>query len=864
MDIRSLTDAEIEELKIDQKLYSLHTALPAFVEAVNLDEMTVDAKIALKLRTNNNGQLGSLEYPILKNIPFFTYQSGDYAITIPPKSGDVCLLIFSERETDNFLATGKMSEPRTVGSRKHDINDGFAIIGFNPYGKKIKNIDRNAITVRNIDNSIKIQISDNGISFNTNNSVVRLTKEGEVTIDAKKLSIFSQNLSFSGSSISINARNQLTLGGNSVVVSGGNHISMNGAVSVSGDFDVRGLRPKYQMSARTDSPATQGTLQTGLLDSFDELKTNLKDNDLEFNIEIANNTYNVHIDNSSVKDASDYDDLISLLNSYFSETSISATCELEEYPAGSIVFKTMKITTNGYGKDSGQISFMRNIAEIAEPTQGKLITGQLPIFEVFIKNLNDKGLRFNIIVSGISYLFEILPAISPLLSDWTMFVELLKLQHPDFIDIEFSEENNSLIFLTKESGYMKGQISFLRNTSSNATAAKLICEAMAISFEAFKNELINDFAISISINKKEKIFYLSKSEIDALSSFEELAEKLENNNNDIRILFNVNRFIFVTQKTGASQELSYLNNVDVIPAGSGILITGQLFEFSAIKEAMAISGLAFAIQCGQHNIEIEISPEESTVTSSYDDLAKLIIEKSDNVINVLFDKDNNCLKFETIAKGSVDGSISYLQSIDDSEYARGDYMLCGTELTGAKAQQGFDEINTIAKNCAEMIGGSEDSGAVLINGADSIYNTNSAEILRGTFETGATRTQGQDQQIITTNDSASMLKGTEATGANLSPGHDAGEMPELVPGKFDGKSTFTNDIEVNNIVVRESVLTSTLIVNDETNLNGKTNINDELTLKEKLILENGEIDFAGVTITSDGSDVDFSGDVIAH
>lgn len=195
MDTRALEASEIFDLNIDNKLFQLHTALPAIITAVDLDNQTIDAQVAIKLRINNSGYLSSTEYPILPKIPFFTLQNGDYAITVPPKIGDTCLLIFAERETDDFLQTGKISEPLTVGSRKHDINDGFAIVGFNPGISKIKDFDSEGIVIRSKDGKRKIHVGLDKINVESNDSSLFLTNEKiEAQIKNASISLSENNI----------------------------------------------------------------------------------------------------------------------------------------------------------------------------------------------------------------------------------------------------------------------------------------------------------------------------------------------------------------------------------------------------------------------------------------------------------------------------------------------------------------------------------------------------------------------------------------------------------------------------------------------------------------------------------------------
>lgn len=78
-------------------------------------------------------------YPMLLDVPVMILTGGTGALTFPIAAGDVCLVLFNDRDMDNFWETGTVSIPNTP--RLHDLSDGLAIIGFRTKASPIASYD---------------------------------------------------------------------------------------------------------------------------------------------------------------------------------------------------------------------------------------------------------------------------------------------------------------------------------------------------------------------------------------------------------------------------------------------------------------------------------------------------------------------------------------------------------------------------------------------------------------------------------------------------------------------------------------------------------------------------------------------------
>ena len=103
-----------------------------------------------------------MKYPTLVDVPCICLQGdgGDARMTVPIKAGDMALVLFCDRDIDNWFAGADLSAPNS--ERLHDLSDGIAIVGlgrglpdFNQDGPEMKgkaasvSIKNNKIIMKN-------------------------------------------------------------------------------------------------------------------------------------------------------------------------------------------------------------------------------------------------------------------------------------------------------------------------------------------------------------------------------------------------------------------------------------------------------------------------------------------------------------------------------------------------------------------------------------------------------------------------------------------------------------------------------------------------------------------------------------------
>lgn len=152
------------------------------IEAFDPANQTATIKISMKIveKTDNDGNTVLKDYPLLLESPVFVLQGGDDHITFPIKKGDNCIILFNDRQIDQWLNLGD-GLPPAVG-RVHDISDGMALVGVRPFPKSLLDYFEGGIRINHAD-SAKIELSDDLIESTA--ALLKHNGNAEITQDTK-------------------------------------------------------------------------------------------------------------------------------------------------------------------------------------------------------------------------------------------------------------------------------------------------------------------------------------------------------------------------------------------------------------------------------------------------------------------------------------------------------------------------------------------------------------------------------------------------------------------------------------------------------------------------------------------------------
>ncbi len=145
---------------IDFNLHNLHTSIPCVVETFN-NNGTVNATPAIKRVLTEGDE--EITLPTLSDIPIIYPSVGKYRITFPIEKGDEGMLVFSEREINQFIEKGEVTRPLMY--RKHNISDAVFIPALISQGKRNNVPSSEGLVLEEIDGGAKIELINGKINL---------------------------------------------------------------------------------------------------------------------------------------------------------------------------------------------------------------------------------------------------------------------------------------------------------------------------------------------------------------------------------------------------------------------------------------------------------------------------------------------------------------------------------------------------------------------------------------------------------------------------------------------------------------------------------------------------------------------------
>lgn len=130
----------------------------ATVQSFNSSLQTVTATINYNrtyYQENGSGQMVPVQvpYPVLVDCPVIILGGGSASLTFPISPGDECLILFNDRDIDNWWA-GASTGPVATG-RLHSFSDGLALVGF----REVSNYDTSRALLKNSTTGVGVSTS---------------------------------------------------------------------------------------------------------------------------------------------------------------------------------------------------------------------------------------------------------------------------------------------------------------------------------------------------------------------------------------------------------------------------------------------------------------------------------------------------------------------------------------------------------------------------------------------------------------------------------------------------------------------------------------------------------------------------------
>tara|TARA_R110000751_G_scaffold299695_4_gene411059 strand:- start:7153 stop:7857 length:705 start_codon:yes stop_codon:yes gene_type:complete len=161
------------ELKADI-FYSLNCHRIGVIESFNPITQAASIRLVDKILIENYQDKKLLDFPLLIGCPVIIAKGAQGGLTYPINQGDTCLVLFNDRDIDNWITTGNTAVPDSA--RAHNLSDGIAILG-------LRN-ELNAIADYNNEET-KLNYKESFISLDGNATKLMHNSGGALNLDDK-------------------------------------------------------------------------------------------------------------------------------------------------------------------------------------------------------------------------------------------------------------------------------------------------------------------------------------------------------------------------------------------------------------------------------------------------------------------------------------------------------------------------------------------------------------------------------------------------------------------------------------------------------------------------------------------------------
>lgn len=141
----------------------IRVSLPCKVIEFDPQKQTISCIPLIRELLNINGKVKYVDLPVLKDVPIQMPRAGNWAITLPIKEGDECMVIFQDMCIDGWWFRGGVQNWNDL--RRHDLSDAIAI--FSPWSQPntLSNYSTNNLEIRSLDGKINISLGEKGVNM---------------------------------------------------------------------------------------------------------------------------------------------------------------------------------------------------------------------------------------------------------------------------------------------------------------------------------------------------------------------------------------------------------------------------------------------------------------------------------------------------------------------------------------------------------------------------------------------------------------------------------------------------------------------------------------------------------------------------
>lgn len=152
--LKDLLEYFKKDIKLNFNCHHIGT-ITSFNALTQTAQATINyAKTFLQIDSVGDTSVIAKNYPQLIDCPVICLGGGSGALTFPIEEGDECLILFNDRDFDNWFNGSSSSAPNTP--RLHAFSDAVILVGLRSLANVILEYDTDAAAFRYGENSVKI------------------------------------------------------------------------------------------------------------------------------------------------------------------------------------------------------------------------------------------------------------------------------------------------------------------------------------------------------------------------------------------------------------------------------------------------------------------------------------------------------------------------------------------------------------------------------------------------------------------------------------------------------------------------------------------------------------------------------------
>ncbi len=203
-DLDTLLRAWAKRIKIETNCHAIGR-----IESFDPSEQTCEVSIVYSktiYSQSNSGEYRKeqVQYPVLLDCPIVSLFGGNAGITFPITQGDECLVLFNDRDIDNWFSGKNAGTLRS--NRLHSLADGIALVGIRSLNNVLPDYDAEKAVLFN--DQTKLSLGDKVELKNATQNLLSLV---ETLIDTIKTITTTNAVPGSPSAISAASQTQLDL-----------------------------------------------------------------------------------------------------------------------------------------------------------------------------------------------------------------------------------------------------------------------------------------------------------------------------------------------------------------------------------------------------------------------------------------------------------------------------------------------------------------------------------------------------------------------------------------------------------------------------------------------------------------------------